>query len=105
MQRLSLDYTSPKEWIAEKLVLRDTDIVSLWNLGRAKAEERLQMSRTYKGEKSDFFLLHEKGFTLLIPYETKKLGLNELHDDTQTDSTESNQIELDTDTAELSTTM
>ena len=41
------DYTSPLDWNAEKLVLGYADIVSLWNLERAKAEEKLQISKTY----------------------------------------------------------
>ena len=42
MQRLSLDYSSQRDWNTEKLIIKDVDIPSVWKLGRAQAEAQLR---------------------------------------------------------------
>ena len=75
MQHLCLDYSNPKDWGAENLVLRNVNIVSTWNIGRANAEQILNKLHKYEGGKSDFFEISRDGYTLLIPYGKKKIGL------------------------------
>ena len=75
MERLCLDYSSPKEWRVDGLILEDVDIVSVYNVGRAAAEQVLGSFAAYRG--SDFFELAAEGYTFLIPYGTKKIGVSE----------------------------
>ena len=65
MQRLCLHYSNPKDWGAENLVLRNVNIVSTWNIGRANAEQILNKLHKYKGDKNDFFEISRDGYTLL----------------------------------------
>ena len=48
------------------------DIVSTFNVERANAERILNTFVTYRGDTSDFLQLFSSGYTLLIPYGTKK---------------------------------
>ena len=65
IQRLCLHYSNPKDWGAENLVLRNVNIVSTWNIGRANAEQILNKIHKYKGDKNDFFEISRDGYTLL----------------------------------------
>ena len=57
-------------------MLRDVDIVSAWNAGRAKAEVELNKFKKYQGETCDFASIAQDGFTMLIPYGRRKIRLN-----------------------------
>ena len=75
MQRLCLDYSNPRDWNRDKLVLREVDIVSAWNMARAMAEQVLNKFTRYQGDVSDFAQLALDGHTLLVPC-GRKIGLN-----------------------------
>ena len=81
MQRLSLDYSSPAHWDKDKLTLSDLGIISAWKVGRASAEHELNTSKSFQGEKSNFFQFYEDGTTFLMPFGTRKIGLSEINID------------------------
>ena len=74
MQRLCLDYSNPKDWKKERLILRDIDLLSVWNTGRAVAEQNLNKFPKYQGDVSDFTQLALQGFTLLILHSNLQLS-------------------------------
>ena len=45
MKRLALDYSSITSWNAEKMVLKDVDVVACWNVGRVRVEVILLESK------------------------------------------------------------
>ena len=71
MERLCLD------WSPELLNLKSVYIISVWNVGRAKAEQLLNQHDKYKGEKCDFFNIAINGQTLRQPYGKKIIGVSE----------------------------
>ena len=77
MERLCLDYSNPRDWSPELLNLKSVDIISVWNVGRAKAEQLLNQHDKYKGEKCDFFNIAINGQTLHQPYGKKIIGVSE----------------------------
>ena len=79
-QRLALDYSNPQDWIENKLILNDVDIVSVWNTGRAIAEQHLNSTKRHAGTKSDFASYYVSGFTFLKPC-GKLIGINEIEVD------------------------
>ena len=76
MQRISLDYSNPREWDQEKLILQNVDIVGVFMVGRAKSVTVLNKFDKYSGEVSDFGSLAEDGYTFKMPYGTRKIGFN-----------------------------
>ena len=76
MQRICLDYSNPRDWDHNKLVLENVDIVGAFNVGRAKAENELNVFQQYQGETCDFHQFAEDGYTFKIPYGHRKIGLN-----------------------------
>ena len=71
MNRLCLDYSSPGNWDAAKLTLANVDVVSAWNVGRAKAVQELNKGPVFQGENSDFICFQQQKVTLLKPNGTK----------------------------------
>ena len=76
MQRLSLDYSSPRDWNTEKLIIKDVDIPSVWKLGRAQAEAQL---RSNSIKDFDIHEMKNKDYTMLKP-NGKRIGLSEEQD-------------------------
>lgn len=76
MKRLCLDYSNPGDWDSEKLMLTNVDIVSCFNVGRANAEGHLNLFKKYQGAVSDFSQIAAEGYTLKIPYGSRKIGFN-----------------------------
>ena len=76
MERLCLDYSNPRDWVHDQLVLEDIDIISCFNVGRARAEQILNRFEDYRGEGCDFFELFNDGYTFLVPYGVRKIGFN-----------------------------
>ena len=76
MQRISLDYSNPRDWDNEKLILQNVDIAGAFAVGRANAVTALNSYKRYEGDTSDFGSLDECGYTFLIPYGTRKIGFN-----------------------------
>ena len=106
MQRLCLDYSSPKVWNLEKLTLRDVDIISTWNVGRASAEVKLRSCKCegkcscrYKS-KCNFTTIARQGHTLLIPNGTK-LGLNPREKDFSLEDDSAVEVENQNDVQEV----
>ena len=64
MQHLCLDYSDPKDWGAENLVIRNVNIVSTLNIGRANAEQILDKLHKYKGDRVTSLRFQE----MVIPY-------------------------------------
>ena len=81
MQRLCLDYSNPSVWNRDSLILQNVNIVSAWNTGRAKAEQILNKFKKYEGDTSDFYTIASEGYTLLVPYGSKQIGLNRIEID------------------------
>ena len=61
------DYSNPKEWDADKLVLEDVDIVSCWIKGRHKAALLLLDSKQFTPEEIDFKAIENEGSSMLKP--------------------------------------
>ena len=76
MQRLSLDYSSPRDGNTEKLIIKDVDIPSVCKLGRAQAEAQL---RSNSIKDFDFHEMKNKDYTMLKP-NRKSIRLSEEQD-------------------------
>ena len=61
--------------------MQDVNIVSTWNTDRAKAEQIFSKLKKYEGETSDFYTIASEGYTLLVPYGSKIIGLNNIEID------------------------
>ena len=81
MRRLCLDYSNPQDRNADSLLLKDVNIVSAWNVGRAKVEMILNRFPKYCGNACSFAELAQKGVTLKKPFGAQIIGVSELEDD------------------------
>ena len=81
MNRLSLDYSSPSHWNKEMLALSNVDIPSVWNIGRAAAEQMLNRNQNLQGDNCDYSKFLDSAVTFLKPFGGKKICLSEIEID------------------------